>query len=190
MSHISDEQLALYVGGDLKEEDFRNVEKHLQRCAECRVSYAEFQDSAAALRVGFGEPAAEDLRGVRQVVVQRLRKRKGVARQWALVAATAAAAIVAVVLLFHGKQPPRVTTNSLAITTAYLRIPYQPLVEPSIPNLAVSLEHARITRHHPAPGLRNVTLLAERDGPPILKMTTSDPDVVILWQLDERTQRP
>lgn len=190
MTHIPEEQLALYAGRDLEEEDFRAVGEHLQRCAECRALFEQFQYSAAMLQLGSGEPAADDLRAVREGVIQQLRTRNETARHWVWAAGAAAAAIVVAVLLLHGKQPPRTAMTARATTMAYLQAGYQPLVELSIPNLAVSTEHARTRQHHAAPGLRTVTLLAERDGPPILRMTTSDPNVVILWQLDERTQRP
>lgn len=185
MKHISEEQLALHAGGDLLREETEAVEKHLQTCAECRALLGQFQYSAAMLQVGFGKPAADDLQTVRDSVVQRLRKRKEAATHWAWAAGAAAAAIVAAVVLSHGKQPPRTTVTSRQMTTAYLQIQYRPLVELSMPNLAGNLEHVRTRQHPLRPGLRNVTLLAERDGPPILKMTTSDPEVVILWQLKE-----
>ena len=188
MTHIPEEQLALYVGGDLEGSDFRTAEEHLRECVECRVSLSEFQSSATALQIGLSEPTADDLRAVRQVLVRRLGQRKQAAGRWAWVMATAAAATIATVVLFNWKQSPLPTANSLATSTAFLRVPYQPLFEPSIPNLRVAVEPVRARPHRPAPGLRTVTLLAEGDGPPILRMTTSDPNVVILWQLDERTR--
>lgn len=184
MTHISDEQLALYAGGDLTREETGAVEEHLRDCAECQALLADLRDSRAVLLECLREPAADELRSVRHRVVQRLQKQAG--GRWIWV--TAAAAIIVAGLFLNWKQPRR-ARHSNTVATAYLRVPYRPKVQMSIPNLTANVEPVRARRHHPAPGLRTVALLAERDGPPILKMTTSDPDVVILWQLNERTQR-
>lgn len=187
MTHLSEEQVALYVGGDLLAEEAETVKAHFENCAECRRISADFRDSRAILETAIQEPSGDDLRDVRLQVMQRIERRKRVTQHWRWLAA-AAAVVIAAVLLAHLRLP-RNTINSRSVTAAELRISYQPLIETSLPNLEFNTRHLQTKPHQSAPGIRKVTLLAERNGPPILKMTTSDPDVVILWQLDERTQR-
>lgn len=188
MNHISEEQLALYAGGDLARSEADAVAQHLRSCACCETRLAEFRESGAVLESAFGEPSEEDLFEVRERVVNRLHKRKQAVHLWRWSTAAAAAAIVTAVLLFHPKQPQQETPNPAPVTTAYLQVHYEPLAQISMPNLNTQFRPARSRHSHPAPGLRSVTLIAERDGPPILKMTTSDPNVVIFWQLNERTR--
>ncbi len=186
MTHISDEQLALYVGGDLTGEEADIVEKHLHDCVGCRTLFTEFQDMQGSLLASLGEPAENELQGVRHRVIQKLRKQKQATERSIWITAAAAAIIVAG-LFVHQKQPRR-AIHSDTVTAAYLPAPYRPIVQILIPNLAANIEPVHVRPHRRVPGLRTVTLLAENNGPPILKMTTSDPDVVILWQLNERTR--
>jgi hypothetical protein len=39
-----------------------------------------------------------------------------------------------------------------------------------------------------APGIRSVALVRQPDGPPIIKIATTDPHVLILLTSDERTK--
>jgi hypothetical protein len=187
MSHVSEERLALYAGSDMSRDEAGAVEGHLRSCARCRASLAEFRDDRAALLSTLREPAADELLDVRRRVLQRLEGQKGRRKQW--IWATAAVAVVVIAfLLFPWQQSRRVVYPETA-TTYHLWAPYRQIARPSIPNLAANVESRRGNRNDPAPGLRTVSLLSERDGPQILKMTTSDPEVVILWQLNGRTQR-
>lgn len=188
MNHISEERLALYAGGDLARSEADAVAQHLRCCAGCQTLLAEFRETGSILDSAFGEPLQKDLFEVRERVVNRLRKRKQAVHLWRWSAVTAAAAVMAAVLLFPSKPSPQKIVNVPAVTTAYLQIHYEPLAQISMPNLNADLRPARSRHSHPAPGLRSVSLIAERDGPPILKMTTSDPNVVIFWHLNERTR--
>jgi hypothetical protein len=44
---------------------------------------------------------------------------------------------------------------------------------------------ARAPRKRIEPGMREATLITKAGQPDYLKMNTSDPNVVILWQLEE-----
>ncbi len=190
MRHVSEEQLALYVDGegwDRRSE----IEEHLCDCADCRVSLAELQESRAMLLSSFQEPADEDLRDVRLRVVRRLEGRKRAARIriWGSVMAAAAAIVLAVLLIPRQQRSMPVNQSSPRLTIASLQVPYRPVIRLSVPHIAKYEERVPAKhRHTPTPGLRSVTLLAEGDGRRMLRMTTADPDVVILWQLNERMQ--
>lgn len=188
MSHVSHERLALYAGGDVSRNDAGPVEEHLRSCAECRALLAEFQGDREVLRSSLREPAADELVDVRRRVLLQLREQRSATGKWMWATAVGVAAIIIAFFLFPGQQSRRVVHPDPA-TTSYLRAPYRPIARPDIPNLAVAVGSRRRSRSELIPGLRTVSLLSEGGDPPILKMTTSDPEVVILWQLNGRTHR-
>jgi len=47
----------------------------------------------------------------------------------------------------------------------------------------------RASRHHPAPGMKNVALRHDADGEPMLQIATANPNVVILWYVDEGNKK-
>ena len=188
MSHVSEERLALYAGSDMARDEAGAVEEHLRSCTGCRASLAEFQNDRAVLLSGLGEPKAHELVDVRRRVLLQLEEQRRGTGNWMWATAVAVAAILVALLLFPWQQSRRVIQPDLA-ATYHLQAPYRQITRPSIPNLAPNVGSKRDNRNEPAPGLRTVSLLSERDGPQILKMTTSDPEVVILWQLNGRTQR-
>ena len=188
MSHVSEERLALFAGSDMSRDEAGGVEEHLRNCAECRASLAEFQDYREVLLSSLREPAADELVDVRRRVLLQVREQRRATGNWIWATGMAVAAIIIAFFLFPWQQSRRVVHPDPA-TTSHLRAPYRQIARPTIPNLAGNVGSMRRNRNEPAPGLRTVSLLSERDGPQILKMTTSDPEVVILWQLNGRTQR-
>lgn len=188
MSHVSEERLALYAGGDLSRDEARGVEEHLRSCAECRASLAEFRRDRAVLLSSLREPAVNELADVRRRLLLQLEERRRPTGNWMWAVAVAVAAVVVVSFLFPWQQSRKVLHPDPAITS-YLRAPYRQIARPTIPNLAATVEPRQTSRKELAPGLRTVALLSEGGDPPILKMTTSDPEVVILWQLNGRTHR-
>jgi anti-sigma factor RsiW len=186
MNHLSEERLALHAGSDLAWDQTGAVEEHLRNCAECRASLAQFRNDRAVLLDSLREPAADELLDVRRRVLQRLEGQRPPRRDW-IWGTAAVAAIVVAMMLFPSHSSRRKITADPA-TASYLRVPYHQVVQPSLPNIPADVDSRRASRHRLEPGLRSVALLSQRDGPPILKMTTSDPEVVILWQLTERTR--
>jgi hypothetical protein len=142
-----------------------------------------------ALQIRPSDPTADELLAVRKGIIQQLQKRRKSAVGWRWAAASLAAAVtIATVMLLHPEPSRHPGVNSSATATAYLQVPYRPVAEVSIPNLKAEVVHARTMPRPDAAGIRNIALLAEQSGPRILKMTTADPNVVIFWQLDERTR--
>ena len=188
MSHVSEERLALYAGSDLSRDEAGGVEEHLRSCAECRASLAEFRHDRAVLLSSLREPAAGELADVRRRLLLQLEEQRRATGNWMWTAAAAVAAVVIVLFFFPWQQSRKVFHPDPAITS-YLRAPYRQIARPTIPNLAATVEPRGASRKELAPGLRTVSLLSDRDGPPILKMTTSDPEVVILWQVNGRPHR-
>jgi anti-sigma factor RsiW len=188
MTHIPEERLALYAGGELQPKELRSTEEHLATCRECRDLLAEFRGDLVALQIGLDEPTPDELLAVRGGVIQQLQKRRKAVAGWRwAVASIAAAASVAAVMFLHPEPSHGTRVNPSLAATAYLNVPYRPVADVSIPNLKAKVVHARTAPRPEPAGIRSVNLLAQQDGPRILKMMTADPNVVILWQLDERT---
>lgn len=72
--------------------------------------------------------------------------------------------------------------------------PHPPKAATRPPRIAPETKMAvsRAPRTRIAPGARKLTLLAKAGHPAWLKMDTADPNVVILWQLneDEKAETP
>jgi anti-sigma factor RsiW len=187
MKHVSEQQLALYAGKDLSQDQMEVVEEHLQTCAECGGLLAEFANDRVVLLGSLSEPAADELCGVRTRVLLNVQGRTRPRRDW-IWAMSAMTAVVVGVLLFPSHSS-RTAMHPDPASISYLRVPYRPIVHSSVPKLTANSQSVREHRHRTAPGFRTVSLMSEGDGRQVLKMTTSDPDVVIFWQLDGRTQK-
>jgi anti-sigma factor RsiW len=179
--HVREELLALYLRGDLPEADHRRVARHAGNCPECQQTLADFSRSYELLTSSFEEPERADLMAVRSAVMREIAKRKVGRGRWIWASATAAVLMVVVLLASH------VERQELPAVTQLPR-PRPPAVV--LPAPASSAVHvARAPRKHIEAGMRAATLLTEAGQPAILKMNTSDPNVVILWQLQETEKK-
>jgi hypothetical protein len=179
--HPCEEELALYSSGDLEAGDVRSIAAHVRGCAECRECVGQFQQVAGMLASGAGEPSAEDLLDVRQRVMLALegtRKRR-VGFEWA--AAVAALAALVVLLPHRERRPAEISSVPARIAA----VPVPAPVPTAVP----------IVRRRPrlrAPGLRSVVLVTRPGEEPLIKIATTNPNVVILLQPDtqdnERTE--
>jgi len=187
--HISEEMLALYLSGDLPQGQSGEVGEHLSGCGECRASLSEFNQAQSLLKETFREPAWEDLVDLRQSVANRLRTRRPSQKQWIWWLSAAAAMIL--LLFFSTRQAPKVAHRA-AVNTAHItkppnRVPPAP-PEPS-PRPQAQTEMVRVKRRPVAPGIRSVALITRADQPTVIRISTTDPNVIILWQSDEGTER-
>jgi anti-sigma factor RsiW len=175
--HVREELLALYLRGDLPEADHRRVARHAGNCPECQETLADFSRSYELLTSGFEEPEQADLMAVRSAVMREIAKRKVGPGRWIWASATAAVVMVVVLLAWHSERQD-------LPAVAQLPQPRPPAVV--LPSQAPPRVHVtRAARKHIEAGMRAATLLTEAGQPAILKMNTSDPNVVILWQLQE-----
>jgi hypothetical protein len=182
--HLSQEQLALYAGEDLALQE-RDAE-HLNACLLCQTALAELRSTREILlTASLPEPTELDLLSVRRGLtrrVQQLESRRP--RKWMQAAAILAATLVVAVAVSRRDKPPVVKPVAPQIQTA--RVAATPSTPPPPPVSRV----VRVRRVHPRPGIRAVSLLARRDGPPQLQLTTNDPNVVILLEMKEETENP
>jgi anti-sigma factor RsiW len=160
--------IALYAGRDLEGPDAARVEAHVAECAACRELLEELQSSQSALRELGSEPVdAALLTAVRAGVMAGIGGRRRVVWPWA--AGFAAAALVAGLVVQPRKrieQPvPVAQPRRVVIALPAIETPPEP-----VPGRVVK-------RRAPKP---------KAEQPLVVKMLTDDPDIVIIWLVDQR----
>ena len=176
MEHIHEEQLALYATGDLAPGIEAAVAAHVQGCESCQATVAGFRATQSLLVSALIEPAADELVEVRERVSTRLRER----RWWVGWTVAAAAAIALVTMFITFEHKPTVVPKPASIVT------YVPVyrIAPKPPPMPAPVLHKPHVRHRDV-GMRSVALVARADQPPVFRIATADPNVVILWQSNE-----
>lgn len=176
------EHIALHVEGDLDDADARRLERHLAACAPCRAWADEMAASQQALRRQLAPPLdAATLARVRAGVLAEIGRRRhaGPAR-WLALAATLLAAVA--LWRFWEPRPAEPPAAEPPVVT-----PAPPDAEaapepPAVMAAAPSLPPPRDREPSPPPPAAAV-------GPPerkplVIKLTSSDPDLVIYWLVD------
>ncbi len=185
MGHISEESLALFAGGDLPPDEAANTEVHLRGCGACQALLREYRDAQEFVTASAQDPKPDELRELRAGIARKLGEGVRGVPSWTLWAAATAAAIA---LLFVSRfRQPSVTQ---------VRVPEMLWIRPVLPVPHLELAAVRRTRREATrreptlrePGIQTVALLTRPDEPSFIKITTSDPNVVILWQPTERIQ--
>ncbi len=183
MEHIREEQLALYAGGDLLPEENSAIAAHVQGCGQCQTVLAEFHEARSFVTSSLQDPEASQLSEVRTRLLEKLQPPRSSRRHWDWWAAGVAAAL-ALFILPRGFQQRPVVVRRVEPLTASLAVPEKAKSESP---KSVAIAHTRRLRPREA-GIRAVTWIAQAGREPIIKMTTADPDVVILWQMNKRTE--
>ena len=179
MTHVQEAELALYAGGELDGTEAVSVERHLAECVECRRSTEEIRRARAWLKSVAAEP------GVGEVYALRGRVHAGQRRHVPLWVPAFAAAICAVftVLLFRpvrvGHTPPVIPARTTASTPAQVAAPRPAVAEIRTLPPPDSSGREAVKRRHVPPRL---TLVAHSNpNMPVVRVKSSDPNVVILW---------
>jgi hypothetical protein len=155
--------IALHAGGDLERAESALVEAHVASCAGCRELLDDLRSDRATFEEWGSAPAdAALLVTVRSGVMARVRKRRVVLWPWAAAAAIAAA--------------------SLALSLRMRVEPIRPVMQAPV-----------VVAQQPAaakPAVRRKRqILPRRDTPDaeplVVKMLTDDPDIVIVWLVDQ-----
>jgi predicted anti-sigma-YlaC factor YlaD len=143
------------------------LEEHLKVCASCRAFAREIEENRAALQSLAVDGAALD--AVRRGVLADIRSRRRRSMAWAWSAAAAAClAILSAAFVstrFKNPAPP----HAVQFTKAPKLVQWTP--KPARRNVRV--QH----QHEPA--------VAQRE-PLVVKMLTNDPDVIIVWLVDQK----
>jgi len=186
--HIREEQLALYAWGDLSLQESSAVTAHLQDCARCQKVLAEFHEARSFVTASVQNPEQNELSEVRRRLTAKLQPRRRAERHWAWWGAGIAAALALFVLpRSFEKRPVVVQKVRPAITMSALPEMLHPGPAIKLPLTPVSTLHRRLRPQET--GIRTATLISQAGQEPIIKMTTADPNVVILWQLNEITRQ-
>jgi hypothetical protein len=186
MEHIREERLALYAGGDLPVNERGVVTAHLNECCECLTRLREFQEAQNFVLAALKDPERDELAEVREHLAAKLRLGRSTEKRrvWWFAGAAAAAALLTVALTLDHRPAVKQETIAFsqpqpakkATATPELQAIQRPIVAPR-----------RKPSRNREVGIRSVALIARENQPSILKMTTADPNVVILWQSNERT---
>ncbi len=183
--HPDPQTLALWAGADLKPDAAAEVELHSEDCAECRRTVHEIEKAQQLLRSAFEEPSETDLARVRRGIAWGLETRRRTAR-WCWSFATLAASLVLLFLgLMHRKAllpTPQESTVRLPLVAVRIQLALE------IPELK-QMERGRRPHPHigPTAGLRAVNFVPSANGSVQIKLTTADPNVIILLPSAERT---
>jgi anti-sigma factor RsiW len=168
MNHIPDTELALYAGNDLEPSE------HLRECAECRVRLEEFQAAREWLKNAAVAPAEAQVHALESAVLRAIAPQHRF-RWWM----AAAAAVAAVLLVFGGiryfsPESPPVSVPAIAMAEL-----------PRLEHAPIELKLPR-TVHHLRPEQRAeaMTIVSENNGSPVVRLKTSDPNVIVLWVLN------
>jgi len=198
-------QIALLVEGDLSEMEAARVETHLRTCASCRAFRTELIESQNALKSLAREdldPAA--LAAVRRRVRHALGQESGRRERWIpwALAASIFAVAAALWLVALRRPEPRAPEATAEVAP---RPPAAPPQSPA-PTPAPAVEEAAAVRRAEAPSRapRGVPrprrdappdvreslaaapegAAAPAEGPLVIKLVTTDPDVVIYWLVE------
>lgn len=182
--HPNETLLALYAGGEIDTRERPGVEAHLDTCGKCRNTISEIEHVRQLLSSTFTEPAHEDLQLVRDGVSSAVAGSTGRRSSWRW--NTAATAVVGIsiicALLLNRKQP------GVALKQDTVQLPSVPLVSRQFSNLSWSAtpkQHRARAREAPLQaGIRAASVVTAPDGTSQLKLTTADPNVVILLSLE------
>lgn len=184
MNHIDERTLALFVSGDLDARTAADAEAHLSDCSSCKALLASFSASGRRLRSLSTAPDARELAALRAGTLSRIAARPR-RRLWLAASGIAAALAVAAVLfasryLTRVAQPPVVAEiPPPPAEQAPGAVPKIAKVQPGVKSI-----RAKARMRSDRPQLESVSLISQKDGPPILKMKTNDPNVVILWVMN------
>jgi hypothetical protein len=157
--------IALYVEGDVED---RGLERHLSECAECRDLLEDLRASQAMLKELTGaDPAL--LSVVRTEVLARIGEKQRFVWRW--IAAIATAVVLLIAMLRPGSHEPIPIVKETVVRN-------QPTVRPVVPVQAGRRGRRPLTRASAPP--RGTPSL-----PLVVKMLTDDPNIVIIWLVDQ-----
>ena len=154
------------------------LEEHLRTCGHCRDFAGEVERNRAALQAVEIHPAAFDAVRLRVLNEIRAKKHRGAWWAWSAVAATACVVMLCasvVLQSWNNPAPPK----PLVATKNPPKIEWTPgSAQP------VVRAHHRV-HHHFGPVTASAGP-AHKPEPLVVKMLTNDPDVIIIWLVDQK----
>jgi hypothetical protein len=161
-----------------RESESVELDEHLLVCSQCRNFASELERNRAALQAFEIHPAAFDAVRLRVLDELRAKKQRGAWWAWPAVAAAACLAIFCTgVFLQNGKNAP--PPKPLIAVKNPPRIEWTPArVRP------VAGAHHRI--HHEFGPVSASAGPVRPSQPLVVKMLTDDPNVIIIWLVDQK----
>ena len=200
-------RLSLYVEGDLPDRDAVVLEAHLEACGSCRSFLGELRASQGTLKALAAEPLDEHaLAAVRLRVrsANRQRPRHTPALYWGMAASLIA--VIGGLVWLRGREarlpgsPLVAAMPSTSVTSATPPVGGTPVRTPRrvFPIMDVPTPAPTLSREDADQLARAVVAVSQiesvedvaapspapSDRPPLIRLATSDPDIVIYWQLE------
>jgi hypothetical protein len=183
--HPQEDELALYASRDLDSGRLASIAHHLNTCGACRRCVTEFDHLQTILTSIPAEPDTADLAELRTAVMETLSQTANRQRilKWA-VAATAAGVLVTGLLLHQTDRELVRRPDLPPVASAQ----HKPDMAPKPEAVIRSVRVVRRRQHRPTPGLTSIALTTTNGQAPLIKVTTSDPNVIILLPADSESQ--
>ena len=154
------------------------LEEHLRTCGHCRDFADEVERNRAALQSVEIHPAAFDAVRLRVLKEITAKKQRGAWWAWSAVAVAACFVILCAALVFQSWKNPAPPKPLIATKNP-------PKIErPPAPGPPVMRAHHRV-HHHFGPVTASAGP-AHNPEPLVVKMLTNDPDVIIIWLVDQK----
>jgi len=189
----SENDLALYVEGDLPTTASHAIQMHLPACESCRNIVAELKESQAILRMLREETVSlSALSSVRNRVLGELQSGKRLMwGRWVYALAGGMfVAVVCVGVLFHTRKP------EVKVRPNILNVPLRPMPLPLATEIrsfggdqqAVATAQNALRLNNARPRKRQRAVYAETTTEPVkpvvVKLLTDDPNIVIYWLVE------
>ena len=180
MAHPSEETLSLHLSRDLEPAQSTEILRHLDSCGQCQGKLEQLRTMRSMLIEAMPEPLEEDVQTVRQALLRTIAgQRIGSARRWLWNAAAAAVGCLAIALLLLKVYPDKRPKPNPAPPLA-LAVPVIAPREIAAVSLPPKHHNRQARQEHVLAGIRSVSWNVEQDGTSQLRITTGDPNVVIL----------
>jgi len=207
--HIEGEKIALLAGGDLDAQKVPGLTEHLAECPACLARlqrYRESREAMSALRDSGIE--ASDFDAVRQSVLARIQGKQAVrlepfawrrfgALQWGALAAVILIAAVIGTWRWRSAPEPQVSAPGPRAGTA------EAAKKPAVQQVAKETMASKVGKRPQAPSrsatidpslqgarARNSLVVPEPQPPAlddvVIKLETSDPNVIIIWLASQK----
>jgi len=152
--------------------------EHLRVCGQCREFADELERNRAALQAVAIHPAAFDAVRLRVSDEIRAKKRRGAWWAWSAVAAAACVAVLCASIVLQNWKKPAPPTPVIAAKDPP-KIEWTPA-----PMQPVARAHQRVP-HKFGPVTASAGP-AHKPEPLVVKMLTNDPNVIIIWLVDQK----